>query len=176
MRYVDPDGRITKHDDLQGFDRLKAEAKDIIQGKFKIGIFAGANITLWEALNVGAEVDLGSIECNGSINNDVKTTESAGISFDFGVLEFIKAYVDLKWTKELSNDEEIGNYFQIVKDIIKNGEFTPDGGAKIGPLTTCATNDDVKVGAEVGLCIGIGLWINLSEIKDFFKGWINGDY
>ena len=58
IKYTDPDGRITKHNDLQGFDRLKAEAKDIIQGKFKIGIFAGANITLWEALNVGAEVGL----------------------------------------------------------------------------------------------------------------------
>ena len=35
---------------------------------------------------------------------------------------------------------------------------------------------DVKVGGEVGLFVGIGLWLNLSEIKDFVRGWINGDY
>jgi len=76
MRYNDPDGRITKHTDLKGPDRIKAELKDIAQGSLKYGLFAGGSLTLWEVVNLGAEVDLGSVEVSGSLNNDVKTEES----------------------------------------------------------------------------------------------------
>ena len=176
MKYTDPDGKVTKHKDLKGKDRLKAEVKDIINCKFKTGIFAGANVTLWDVINVGAEVDLGSVESTGSLNNDVKTTETLGVSIEIGVLETLKGNLDLKRTREMPENEEIGNYFQTVKDIITDGEFAPDIGGKIGPISSSAQDEDVKVGAEVGLCVGIGLWINLSEIKDFVKGWINGEY
>ena len=176
VRYIDPDGRVTKHKDLKGRERLKSELKDIVQGSFKFGIFAGGSITLWGIVDVGAEVNLGSAECSGSFNNDVKTTESAGLDLELGALDFLKGNINLKVEREVSKDAEIGNYFQMVKDIITEGEFSPDVGAKLGPLSTSAEDEDVKFGGEIGFCVGIGLWINLSEIKDFVKGWMNGEY
>lgn len=101
VRYIDPDGKVTKHKDLKGRERLKSELKDIVQGSFKFGIFAGGSITLWDVVDVGA---------------------------------------------------------------------------KPGSLSTSADDEDVKFGGEIGFCVGIGLWINLSEIKDFVKGWMNGEY
>ena len=77
---------------------------------------------------------------------------------------------------DVATDEKIGNYLQTVKNICTKGEFTPDIGYKIGPISSSAQDEDVKFGGEAGLGIGIGLWINLSEIKDFVRGWINGDY
>ena len=47
---------------------------------------------------------------------------------------------------------------------------------RIGPISSSAQDEDVKFGGEAGLGVGIGLWINLSKIKDFVRGWINGDY
>ncbi|MGI0528434.1 hypothetical protein [Treponema socranskii] len=47
---------------------------------------------------------------------------------------------------------------------------------RIGPISSSAQDEDVKFRGEAGLGVGIGLWINLSKIKDFVRGWINGDY
>lgn len=129
-----------------------------------------------EIVSVGAEVDCGSIECSGSLNNDVKTVESAGVDFELGILEFAKGNLNLKKEREIPKNEKIGNYFQTEKDIFTKGEFSPDIGVKVEPISTSGEDKDIKVGGEIGLCLGIGLWINLSEIKDFVKGWINGEY
>ena len=176
VKYTDPDGEITKHEDLNGTDRRKAELKDIVQGSFKYGVFASGSITLWGVIDAGAELNLGRVELSGSINNDVKTKEAIGINLELGVLNFIKGNLSLEKLREVPADEEIGNYLQMVKDIYSKGELTPDIGGKIGPISSSAQDEDVKVGGEVGLFVGIGLWLNLSEIKDFVRGWINGDY
>jgi len=176
VHYIDPDGRVTKHKDLKGIDRLKAELKDIVQGSLKYGIFAGGSIKLWEVIDLGAELNLGSVELSGSLNNDVKAKESAGINLEAGFLEFVKGKLTLARVRDVATDEKIGNYLQTVKNICTKGEFTPDIGYKIGPISSSAQDEDVKFGGEAGLGIGIGLWINLSEIKDFVRGWVNGDY
>ena len=176
VKYTDPDGKITKHEDLNGTDRIKAELKDIVQGSFKYGVFASGSITLWGVIDAGAELNLGRVELSGSINNDVKTKEAIGINLELGVLNFVKGNLNLEKSREVPADEEIGNYLQMVKDIYSKGELTPDIGGKIGQISSSAQDEDVKVGGEAGLFVGIGLWLNLSEIKDFVRGWINGDY
>ena len=176
VKYTDPDGKITKHEDLNGTDRIKAELKDIVQGSFKYGVFASGSITLWGVIDAGAELNLGRVELSGSINNDVKTKEAIGINLELGVLNFVKGNLSLEKSREVPADEEIGNYLQMVKVIYSKGELTPDIGGKIGQISSSAQDENVKVGGEVGLFVGIGLWLNLSEIKDFVRGWINGDY
>ncbi|MCF0242016.1 MAG: RHS repeat-associated core domain-containing protein, partial [Treponema sp.] len=176
VKYTDPDGRITQHKDLKGSDRAKAELKDIVQCSLKYGLFASISATVWEVLNIGAEVDAGSVEVSGSLNDDVKTTESAGIGIELGVLDFLKGKLSVEKSRELPDGEEFDDFTQVLKDIYTKGEVSPDIEASIGPLSTSAADEDVKVGVEAGLGVGIGMWINLSEIKDFFKGWINGDY
>ena len=179
VKYTDPDGKITKHKDLNGTDRIKAELKDIVQGSFKYGVFASGSITLWGVIDAGAELNLGRVELSGSINNDVKTKETIGINLELEVLNFVKGNLSLEKSREVPANEEIGNYLQMVKDIYSKGELTPDIGGKIGKrgqISSSAQDEDVKVGGEVGLFVGIGLWLNLSEIKDFVRGWINGDY
>ena len=175
VRYVDPDGLTTQHKDLSGSDRTKAELKDILQGSFKVGLFASVKGSLWNIFNVGAEIDAGSIECSGSLNNDVQTEESAGVNFSLEVLDTIGVNVDVEKTKNLDSDEEIEGFGDVLKDIYTEGTPNVTLGAKLGPLSKDSEQDDIKIGVEAGLGVGVGIYVNLSEIKDFFKYLANGD-
>ncbi|MGP1459848.1 MAG: hypothetical protein ACTTKL_11185 [Treponema sp.] len=152
IKYTDPDGRMTKHKDLKGTDRLKAELKDIVQGLLKYGIFASGSITLWGVMDAGAEVNLGRVGLSGSMNNDAKVKESAGINLELGLLEFVKGSLTLEKAQDIPADEEIGNYFQTIKNIYTKGEFTPDVGYKIGPISSNAQDVDVNWGRGRFLC------------------------
>ena len=60
VKYVDPDGRVTQHKDKKGFERIKAEVKDIFGASFRVGLFGAFNGSFGEVVGWNAEVDLGS--------------------------------------------------------------------------------------------------------------------
>ena len=60
LKYVDPDGRVTQHKDKKGFERIKAEVKDIFGASFRVGLFGAFNGSFGEVVGWNAEVDLGS--------------------------------------------------------------------------------------------------------------------
>ena len=176
VRYVDPDGRITQHKDLSGRDRLVAESKDIIQGSIKEGLFFGGSFSFWDIFSFGGEIDFGSIEVSGSLNKETETRESAGVSFELSVLDFLGVCIDIAKSRDVPADEELDDFCQALSKIYTEGDFSVDIGGQIGPLSSSSEDRDVKVGIEIGLGIGIGIWINLSEAKDFVNCWMNGDF
>ena len=60
VKYVDPDGRVTQHKDKKGFERIKAEVKDIFGASFRVGLFGAFNGSFGGVVGWNAEVDLGS--------------------------------------------------------------------------------------------------------------------
>lgn len=60
VKYIDPDGRVTQHKDKKGFERIKAEVKDIFGASFRVGLFGAFNGSFGEVVGWNAEVDLGS--------------------------------------------------------------------------------------------------------------------
>ena len=177
IKYVDPDGRVTQHKDKKGFERIKAEVKDIFGASFRVGLFGAFNGSFGEVVGWNAEVDLGSTkvssECDKLISED-----SAGISAGLNILEFFEAGVEIK--KSTSDVSEDGGFLDTLKNIYTNGEPIVDlylkAGDKISLATSAQEEDhDIKMKAGIGLFVGVEGWLNLSEIKDFFKLFWNGE-
>ena len=177
VKYVDPDGQVTQHKDKKGFERIKAEVKDIFGASFRVGLFGAFNGSFGEVVGWNAEVDLGSTkvssECDKLISED-----SAGISAGLNILEFFEAGVEIK--KSTPDVSEDGGFLDTLKNIYTNGEPIVDlylkAGDKISLATSAQEEDhDIKMKAGIGLFVGVEGWLNLSEIKDFFKLFWNGE-
>ena len=139
-------------------------------------MFFGGSFSFWDIFSFGGEIDFGSIEVSGSLNKETETRESAGVSFELSVLDFLGVCIDIAKSRDVPADEELDDFCQALSKIYTEGDFSVDIGGQIGPLSSSSEDRDVKVGIEIGLGIGIGIWINLSEAKDFVNCWMNGDF
>ena len=176
MKYVDPDGRVDKHSELTGKDRSRAEFKDIFEASFKTGIFAELEISFWEIFNAGLDINLGSVETTGDLNNSIETSESISVSGFLGIFEVLEVGIDISKSKVLEDEDFPSDYFSLLGDVIENGENDVNLDVDILGINNSTSDPDTKASFSIGLCVGIGLSINLSELKDYFKGKFNGDY
>ena len=187
VRYIDPDGRITKHKDKKGAKRVLYELGDCLGGTLKTGIFVEASAKVYGVCGVNAEVNLGSSEVSQSLSNVKESKDSCGVSLSLDVAEVASAGISIeRSTTDTKNDKSLSD---AIFNAWKNGE------TEVSPIfSICIPNttsvedllnvkksvdgsaDDVKAGVSVGFGMGVGVWVNISELKDFISIIFNGDF
>ena len=126
--------------------------------------------------SAGFDINLGSVETTGDLNNSIETSESISVSGSLGIFDVLEVGIDITKSKVLEDEDFPSDYFSLLGDVIENGENDVNLDVDILGINNSTSDPDTKASFSIGLGVGIGLSINLSELKDYFKGKFNGDY
>ena len=188
MKYTDPDGRITQHKDLTGKQRLSTELKDCFGASIKEGIFFDVTLRAYDMCGVKFDVDLGSNEVSQTLNKDTEAIDSCGLAVNLDVYNMIDVGISVtKSTTDTDKDKTLGDS---IVNAWTNGEIDVKQNFSIGIPNDSKQSDtiglsksiegsvdeDKKISVGIGFGIGASVWINVSEVYDFAKTFLNGDF
>ena len=142
VRYIDPDGKITQHKDLQGAERIKSEIGDCFGFTLKEGVFFEASIKAYGVCSIGIEANLGSSEVSQSLSGIKESKDSCGVTMALSVANIASAGLSIeKSTSDVSNDKSLTDS---IANAWKNGE------TEVSPIVSLAVPNNTSTADSFG--------------------------